>query len=42
MESLKKYARVAWDKYRETAYRYPVRTPGATLIIGFALGYWIG
>jgi len=42
MESLKKYAALAWSKYKELVAQFPVRAPMVALAIGFALGYWVG
>ena len=42
METFKKYARLAWAKYKVIVAKYPVRSPLVALAIGGALGYWIG
>ncbi len=42
MDKFKEYVALVWHTYRETAYKYPVRTPMVALAIGFALGYWVG
>ena len=42
MEKFKKYAALAWSKYKLVVAKYPVRAPIAALVIGFALGYWAG
>lgn len=42
METFKKYARLAWSKYKVLVAKYPVRSPLVALVIGLGLGYWIG
>ncbi len=42
MEKFKEYAALVWSKYKVIVAKYPVRSPLVALVIGAALGYWVG
>lgn len=42
MEKFKQYMDATASWYVETVTQYPVKAPTVALVIGFALGYWVG